>query len=79
MIKLHFVQNAEDVVSLTMERINEIKNKEKRARIIAQTAATIPTTVSTADKLKELASMKEAGLISEDEYANKREELLAKM
>lgn len=78
-IKLHFVQNAEDVVSLTMERINEIKNKEKRARIIAQTAATIPTTVSTADKLKELASMKEAGLISEDEYANKREELLAKM
>lgn len=78
-IKLHFVQNAEDVVSLTMERINEIKNKEKRARIIAQTAATIPTTVSTADKLKELASMKEAGLLSEDEYANKREELLAKM
>lgn len=41
--------------------------------------ATIPTTVSTADKLKELASMKEASLISEDEYANKREELLAKM
>ena len=78
-IKLHFVQNAEDVVSLTMERINENKNKEKRARIIAQTAATIPATVSTADKLKELASMKEAGLISEEEYAKKREDLLTKM
>lgn len=77
-IKLHFVQNAEDVVSMTMKRIND-KKKEKRGRIIAQTVATIPTTVSTADKLKELASMKEAGLISEDEYANKREELLAKM
>lgn len=78
-IKLHFVQNAENVVSLTMERINENKNKEKRARIIAQTAATIPATVSTADKLKELASMKEAGLISEEEYAKKREDLLTKM
>lgn len=77
-IKLHFVQNAEDVVSMTMKRIND-KKKEKRGRIIAQTVATIPTTVSTADKLKELANMKEAGLISEDEYANKREELLAKM
>ena len=77
-IRLHFVQNAEEVVSLTMERINKIKNKEKRARIIAQTAA-IADTASTADKLKELVTMKDAGLISEEEYTKKREELLAKM
>ncbi|MBR5529648.1 MAG: SHOCT domain-containing protein [Oscillospiraceae bacterium] len=78
-IKLHFVQNAEEVVSLTMERINEMRNNEKHAQSTPQIVAAAPATVSTTEKLKELVSMKEAGLISEEEFAKKREDLLAKM
>lgn len=77
-IKLHFVQNADDVIAAAIGRIEEIKEKEKRARVVAQPVA--PAAVpSVSDKLKDLALMKEQGLITEDEFNKKREEILSKM
>ena len=74
-IKIHFVHNAEEVVSAAMKRINEIK--EKSSRVVAQTNANVPA--STSDKLKELLAMKESGLINEEEFTKKREEILSNM
>ena len=76
-IKIHFVHNAEEVVSAAMKRINEIKEKEKSSRVVAQTNANVPA--STSDKLKELLAMKESGLINEEEFTKKREEILSNM
>ena len=76
-IKIHFVQNAGEVISAAMNRIDEIKEKEKRSRVIAQTTAT--AAVSTSDKLKDLLAMKESGLITDEEFTKKREEILSSM
>lgn len=72
-IKIHFVQNAEEVVSAAMSRIDEIK--EKRDGKAAQTAAS----VLTSDKLKDLLAMKESGLINDEEFTKKREKILSDM
>lgn len=76
-IKIHFVHNAEEVVSAAMKRIDEIKEKEKSSHVVVQTTANAPA--STSDKLKELLALKESGLISEDEFTKKREEILSNM
>lgn len=77
-IKLHFVQNADEVIAAAIGRIEEIKEKEKRARVVAQPVAPAAAP-SVSDKLKDLALMKEQGLITEDEFNKKREEILSKM
>ena len=77
LIKIHFVQNAEEVISAAMNRIDEIKEKEKRSRVVAQATANAPA--STSDKLKDLLAMKESGLITEEEFTKKREEILSNM
>lgn len=76
-IKIHFVQNAEEVISAAMNRIDEIKEKEKRSRVVAQATANTPA--STSDKLKDLLAMKESGLITEEEFTKKREEILSNL
>lgn len=69
-IRFHFVQNAEEVITAAMNRINELKTAPKAAPA---------SSASTSDKLKELLSLKESGLITEEEFAAKKNELLAKM
>lgn len=75
-IKLHFVQNADEVIAAAIGRIEEIK--EKRARVVAQPVAPAAAP-SVSDKLKDLVLMKEQGLITDDEFNKKREEILSKM
>ena len=70
-IKLHFVHNAEEIVSATMNRINEVKNINDSTK--AQKVST------PSDKLKEILNMKDTGLISNEEYEKKREEILSKI
>lgn len=77
-IKLHFVQNADEVIAAAIGRIEEIKEKEKRARVVAQPVVSAAAP-SVSDKLKDLALMKEQGLITEEELNKKREEILSKM
>ena len=73
-IKLHFVQNADEVINATIDRIKEIKAKEKDERASAPVIAS-----SASEKLNELTLMKEQGLITENEYNQKRKEILAKI
>lgn len=75
-IKIHFVQNPDEVISIAMKRIEEIKKSDKN--IVVQSLASIDEQ-SVSEKLKELAQMKEQALITEDEYNKKREEIIAKM
>ena len=59
---------------------DELKEKEKRARVVTQSATgASAATVSVTDKLKDLQAMKENGLISEEEFAKKREELISNL
>ena len=60
-----------------MNRIDEIKEKEKRFRVVAQTTA--KPSASASDKLKDLLAMKESGLITDEEFSKKRQEILTKM
>lgn len=78
-IKLHFIQNAEDIVRVTMEKINQKHVSRKNEIVNTKTIGVDSLGASTIDKLKELANMKEAGLISEEEYDKKRADLIEKM
>lgn len=69
-IRFHFVQNAEEVITAAMNRINELKTAPKAAPA---------SSASTSDKLKELLSLKESGLITGEEFSAKKTELLTKM
>ena len=77
-IKLHFVQNPQEVVNTAMKQIEDIRGKQERARIISQSVASLAT-ASAADKLQELATMKESGLITQEEFEQKRQDILEKM
>lgn len=71
-IKLHFVQNAEEMASIITNR------KEKKEHIVEQIAAE-SASASTSDKLKELLEIKESGLITEEEFSKKKKEILSNM
>lgn len=73
-IKLHFIHNAEEIVSVTMNKINEVKNKES-----INCSTETKTVYATSDKLKEILHMKDTGLISNEEYEKMREEILCKI
>ena len=72
MIKLHFVQNAKEVVAAAMTQIEANRGKEASADAEKQAP-------SATEKLKELMNMKEMGLITEEEFAAKRQEILSGM
>lgn len=76
-IRLHLVHNAEEVVEITMRRIEELRNTKKTEQPSEYIQAGM--TVSTSDKVKELLLMKESGLITEEEFLKKKEDLLSKM
>jgi hypothetical protein len=76
-IKIHFVQNAEEVVSAALARIEELRAETKKEQPVVQPVAPAQTTA--ADKLKELSVMKEQGFITDEEFNNKREEILKNM
>lgn len=89
-IKLHFVQNADEVIAAAIGRIEEIKEKEKRVRVVAQQIPinTTPHTPysppsnagqSAADELKKYKELKDQGVITEEEFLAKKEQLLKLM
>lgn len=77
-VKLHFVQNADEVIAKVIGRIEEIREEENRASIVAQ-PVTPASASSDFDKLKNLALMKEQGFITEDEFNKKRADIISKM
>ena len=77
-IKLHFVQNTEEVISAAISCIEEIKAQSK---ITVNNGITMAanTNSSAAEKMKDLVYMKEQGFITEEEYNKKREEIIEKL
>ncbi|MCR4616522.1 MAG: SHOCT domain-containing protein [Clostridiales bacterium] len=75
-IKISFVQNAEEVVSAAMDKIYEIREFRN---VNAAPAAIPEKSDSVSDKLQELVKMKDSGLISDEEFANIRKDILSKM
>lgn len=75
-IKISFVQNAEEVVSAAMDKIYEIR-ESRNANVSLAVAP--EKTDSVSDKLQELIKMKDSGLISDEEFAKMRKDILSKM
>lgn len=76
-IKFHFVQNAEEVVGSTMNHIRAIKKEKKNSS--SRVTNSVATDKTVTERLKELTELKAAGFISEEEYADKKEELISSL
>lgn len=71
-VKFHFVQNAEEFAALAVKQI------EKYERAVAVQSASIHTVdnSSLTEKLSELQKLKEQGLLSEEEFNQKKKQIL---
>jgi hypothetical protein len=83
-IKFPWVQNADEFVNCTLARIEEFKNSvraenQRLVSAVAQNTQTNSADRSSAEKIKELKSLLDDGLISQDEFDSKRRELIEKM
>lgn len=79
-IRFRFIHNAEEFVAVTMGRVQESREKMQDASKPVEIPYTAPqTSSSTLDKINELVKMKEAGLITEEEFTDKKRDLLDKM
>ncbi len=74
-IKIRYVINADEVVAFISEAIEKAKNKREQA--ISQQNSTPQTDI--ADSLKKLAELRDSGIITEEEFNQKKSELLSKM
>ena len=83
LVKFPWVQNAEEFVNATLAKIEEYKKtiKDDNKSLISAVAqsASAATNSSTSAKVKELKEMLDSGLISQEEFEAKRQELLSKM
>ncbi|WP_294754397.1 SHOCT domain-containing protein [uncultured Ruminococcus sp.] len=83
LVRFPFVQNAEEFVNATLAKIEEYKKtiKDDNKSLISAVAqsASAATNSSTSAKVKELKEMLDSGLISQEEFEAKRQELLSKM
>ena len=73
--KIPYVDNADEIVAFISEAIEKAKNRPVQAAV-AQPV--IPQTDAT-DSLKKLAELRDSGIITEEEFNQKKSELLGKM
>ncbi len=82
LVKFPWVQNADEFVSKTLAKIEEFKQtvKSESKNIAAAVAQTVSSSGgSNAAKIKELKELLDSGLISQEEFEEKRKELLKNM
>ena len=75
-IKLHFVQNAEEIVDAKASTTEKIKKEEE---IVSTNHDAPQVTLSEADKieaLKKYKELKDQGIITEEEFKTKKSQLL---
>ena len=72
-IRIPFVDNADEIVAFISEMIEKAKGSPKVAQ-----PAPLPQTDAT-DSLKKLAELRDAGIITEEEFNQKKNELLGKI
>lgn len=73
-IKIPFVVNADEIVAFLSEAIEKAKN-----RLVKAVAEPEKPQGDAADSLKKLAELRNAGIITEEEFNQKKSELLGKM
>lgn len=79
MVKFHYVQNADEFVQAALKRIEEIKGTQPQA--LQNTSAPVQN-VSGSDAMEKINSLKQmldSGLISQDEFDEKKKDILSKM
>ncbi len=72
-IKIPYVENADEVVAFIVEAI---KNAQKE---VSQAQQPVSVQSDVADSLKKLAELKNSGIITEEEFNQKKSDLLGKM
>ncbi|MBQ9899323.1 MAG: SHOCT domain-containing protein [Ruminococcus sp.] len=78
LVRFPWVRNANEFVTATLAKIEEFKKTVKLdAPALAQPAAAAPS--SDVDKIKELKELLDSGLISPEEFEEKRRELLSRI
>ena len=72
-----FTYEAEKAVRVYREIRRNIKEESKQPQVVVQQAA--PAQADPLEQLKKLQSLKEAGILTEEEFSAKKAELLAKI
>ncbi len=76
LIKFHWVHNADEFVAATLQRIEAFK---KNAAATPTAAAPAPAAdASLSEKLQELQSLKDQGILTDEQFEAKKQELIAK-
>lgn len=76
LIKFHYVRNAEEFAQVAMKRIDEVK----KSATMPQTAPVQNVSGSDAmEKINSLKQMLDAGLISQEDFDQKKNDILSKM
>ena len=78
LIKFHYVQNAEEFAQAAMKRIDEVKRSATAAAPASAPVQNV-TGNDAMEKLNSLKQMLENGLITQEQFDQKREEILSKM
>lgn len=74
-IKIPYVINADEVVAFISEAIEKAKNNKR----VQPEEKPEPQRRDAADNLKKIADLRDAGIITEEEFEQKKKELLGKM
>lgn len=74
-IRIPYVENADEVVAFIAAAIE--KSRKEQAKPVKQTSEPIQSDFT--DSLKKLAELRDAGIISEEEFNQKKNELLGKI
>ncbi len=75
LIKFHWVHNADAFVRATVQQIEEFKKQTAAASTPAPAAA---SSASLTEKLQELQTLRDQGILTEEQFEQKKQELLAK-
>lgn len=76
LVKFPWCHNADEFVAATMQRIEVFKKENSGAATPAPAAPSVPA-ASLTEKLQELQSLKEQGILTEEQFEAKKQQLLA--
>lgn len=77
-VKFHFVQNAEQFAAATIKRIEKIRKEEKNTQTVIQPQSNNAGNSSLTEKISELQKLKEQGILSQEEFEKKKQDLIEK-
>lgn len=76
-VKFHYVHNAEEFAQLAMKRIEEAR-KENTVQVVAPPVQNTAPASSLTEKIAELQSLKVQGILTEEQFEAKKQDLISK-